>query len=120
MTTVETLYWLPHCSTCVKAQDFLLEKGVAIAATHDMKADRLSRDVIEQLAAKVGGVEALFSKRSMKYRAWGLHEQTLSETDMLDNMEKEYTFIKRPVVVFDDGRAICGFSVKQYEALLGS
>jgi arsenate reductase (glutaredoxin) len=118
MSTIETLYWLPHCSTCVKAQDYLLAKGVTITATHDMKVNPLPRAVIEQLANAVGGVEALFSKRSMKYRAWGLHEKTLTEADMLEYMEKEYTFIKRPVAIFADGRAFCGFSTKAIDALL--
>lgn len=116
--TVTQLYWLPHCSTCVKAQAFLLEKGVSIQSTHDLKASPLSKDVIAQLAEAVGGAEALFSKRAMKYRALGLHERTLTPAEMLDYMAEEYTFIKRPVIQFADGSVVAGFSAKALAAHL--
>jgi arsenate reductase (glutaredoxin) len=116
--SVEALYWLPYCSTCQKAEAWLKEQGLEIKSTTDMKATPLSMEQIKQLAAQVGGVEALFSKRSMKYRAWGLHEKTLSDEDMLGYMQQEYTFIKRPVVVLSNGKTVCGFSVKQYELAL--
>jgi arsenate reductase len=55
---------------------------------------------------------------AMKYRAMGLHEQTLSEDDLLRRMTEEYTFITRPVIVRGD-RATAGFSAKQVDALVG-
>ena len=35
----------------------------------------------------------------MKYRAMGLHEQTLSEADYRRLMLEEYTFLKRPFMI---------------------
>lgn len=113
-SAVKIIYWLPHCSTCVKAKAFLEEQGFTVKATHDIKADRLPRGTVEALAKAVGGPEKLFSKRAMKYRAMGLHEREVSEAEMLDLMEEEYTFIKRPVVLFEDGTTLCGFSQKAY------
>lgn len=115
---VETLYWLPYCSTCVKAEAFLLEQGVRILKHVNIKEEPLSRAVVEKLAQAVGGPEALFSKRAMKYRSMGLHEQTLTDEDYLRYMVEEYTFIKRPVLVFQDGPTLCGFSKKNYETAL--
>lgn len=114
---IETMYWLPYCSTCVKAEQHLLNKGASIARTVNLKETPLSRETLQALADGLGGVEALFSKRAMKYRAWGLHEKTLSDEDMLRYMSEEYTFIKRPVIVTATGKTLAGFSAKQYDAL---
>jgi arsenate reductase (glutaredoxin) len=118
MMIVETLYWLPHCSTCQKAEAYLLERGVVIKNYIDIKTEALSAETVLKLAQGVGGPEALFSKRAMKFRAWGLHEKDLSEQDMLGYMVQEYTFMKRPIIVTDFGKTLCGFSSKQYQDLV--
>jgi len=114
------LYWMPTCSTCQKAKAFLEQHDVDVVSTHDMKETPLDKATIAKLADKVGGVEALFSKRAMKYRQWGLNEKELSDNEMLDYMAQDYTFIKRPVIVFSNGEVTCGFSSKKLEATLKS
>lgn len=111
------VYWLPHCSTCQKAVEHLRGKGVTIRSLRDLKAQPLEHAEVEDLVRKVGGAETLFSKRAMKYRKMGLHEQTLSDDDLLRLMTEEYTFITRPVVVRGD-RATAGFSAKRLDELV--
>lgn len=110
-------YWLPHCSTCKKAKAWLEEKGFEIDSHRDLKADKLKRSEVLKLAGKTGGAAALFSKRAIKYRTMKLSQRELSDSEMLDLMADEYTFIKRPVLVLGD-RAIAGFSAKRYEEFL--
>lgn len=112
-----TVYGLPHCSTCVKALDYLRGKGVAIDSFRDLKTQPLERAEVEALARKVGGAETLFSRRALKYRKMGLHEQHLSDDDLLRLMTEEYTFVTRPVIVHGD-QATAGFSVKRVDALI--
>lgn len=110
------LYGLPHCTTCQKAVGYLEELGVKVESFHDVKENRLSRTEVENLVKLVGGVEKLFSKRAMKYRSLGLNERDLSREELLDYMVDEYTFIRRPVLVFGD-KALAGFSKKKYDEL---
>lgn len=117
-TTIDMMYWLPYCSTCVKAEQFLLDKGVKIKRFVNLKEERLSRAEVEKLVRLIGGAEKLFSKRAMKYRSMGLDKMTLTEEDMIRYMTEEYTFIKRPVIVLSDQRILAGFSAKQYLQLL--
>jgi arsenate reductase len=117
---VETMYWLPYCSTCVKADQYLQEKGIEVQQHVDMKADRLPMETIEKLVAGIGGAEALFSKRAMKYRSLGLDKRDLTPQEMLGYMHEEYTFIKRPVLVLSNGKVLAGFSKKQYDTLSDS
>lgn len=112
-----TVYGLPHCSTCQKAVEYLVGKGVEVERFQDIKTQRLSEEEVRDLAGRVGGVEKLFSRRARKYRAMGLHERELTEEEMLRLMTEEYTFITRPVVVAD-GRAVAGFSAKRLDELV--
>jgi arsenate reductase len=117
-TEIERMYWLPYCTTCTKAEQFLLDKGATISKHINVKEEKVSRKELEELSKKLGGVDKLFSKRAMKYRGWGLNEKVLNDDDMLGYMEQEYTFIKRPVVVTREGKVLAGFSAKQYLELL--
>jgi arsenate reductase len=65
-----------------------------------------------------GSYEALFSRRAMKYKEWGLKDKPLTEKDYRDLILQEYTFLKRPVVV--NGKKIfIGSEKKTKEALKG-
>jgi len=114
---IETMYWLPYCSTCTKAEQALLDAGHTIKTHVNVKEESVSRETLVKLAEGLGSVEALFSKRAMKYRSMGLDKMTLSDDDMLTHMQTEYTFIKRPVIVTESGRVLAGFSAKQYATL---
>ena len=101
---VQKFYWLPHCSTCIKAEQYLLDKGIEIQKHINVKAEKVSREELEHLSQVLGGVEKLFPKRSMKYRAWGLHEKELTDEDMLEIHAGKSTFIRRPVLLSSDGQ----------------
>ncbi|HEU0012660.1 MAG TPA: arsenate reductase family protein [Longimicrobium sp.] len=107
-----------QCTTCQKVMAYLREKGVEVRRFHDVKAEPLARAEVEELARKVGGPDALFSRRALKYRQMGLHERQLSDDDLLRLMTEEYTFITRPVVVRGD-RATAGWYPRRIEEMVG-
>jgi arsenate reductase len=111
------VYGLPYCTTCQRAMQHLQERGVTVQNFRDVKTQPLTRGEVEDLARKVGSADKLFSRRAMKYRQMGLHEQQLSEDDLLRLMTEEYTFVTRPVIVRGD-RATAGFSAKRIDELI--
>jgi arsenate reductase len=111
------VYGLPHCSTCQRAREYLAARGVEVREFRDLKSRPLARAEVEELARKAGGPDRLFSRRAMKYRQMNLHEQALSDDDLLRLMAEEYTFVTRPVVVRGD-RATAGFSAKRIDDLV--
>ena len=92
---------------------------MSVRSFRNLKDEPLSVDEVRDLAKKVGGVDKLFSKRAMKYRAMGLHEREVSEDEMVKLMTEEYTFVTRPVIV-RGGRATAGFSAKRVDELVGA
>jgi arsenate reductase len=107
-------YWLPNCSTCQKARRRLDYHRVPVTKFRDIKEEPLSLAEIKELAAKMGGVENLFSRRSAKFRELGLRDKELSEKEVLELMASEYTFLKRPILVMN-GEAIAGFFEKFFD-----
>lgn len=101
-------YWLPNCSTCIKAKNFIERHGIRDYDLRDIKENPLSRDEIENLAKLLGGANELFSRRAVKYREMKLNERKLSDEEMLDLMTEEYTFLKRPILVIN-GKAVNGY-----------
>ena len=110
-------YGLPNCTTCQKALRRLDYHRVPDVEKRNIKEEPLTREEIEKLAAMLGGVENLFSRRSVKYRELGLRDKELSEAEMLDLMANEYTFLKRPILVAK-GKAVAGFFEKVYDDFL--
>lgn len=76
----------------------------------DIKAEGISALDLDQMKAHAGSYEALFSRRAMKFRSMGLADQSLTEADYRRLILEEYTFLKRPVFLFDD--TVCAGSAK--------
>jgi arsenate reductase-like glutaredoxin family protein len=68
----------------------------------NIKEDKMTGTQVDQMIEMAGSAAALFSKRSMKYRAMGLHERELTEAEMRQFIIDEYTFLSRPVLILDD------------------
>lgn len=115
--TNTTFYWLPNCSTCKKAKSYIERHGIRDFQLRDIKENPLSREEVENLAKLLGGADELFSRRAVKYREMKLSERTLSDTEMLDLMTAEYTFLQRPILVMN-GKAIAGFFERYWNQFL--
>ncbi|MCF8257150.1 MAG: hypothetical protein K9J06_06335 [Flavobacteriales bacterium] len=95
------VYHLSSCNTCQKVirELGLVEKGFAL---QDIKQQNISADELDAIKEKVGSYEALFSRRAIKFRGMGLDKLVLTEQDYRQHILKEYTFLKRPVILTDD------------------
>lgn len=89
---------LNSCSTCQR----ILKEINWDGDIQNIKEENIDEKTLDKLAKEHGSYEALFSKRAMKYRSLGLNKMDLSEKDYKSWMLKEYTFLKRPFVLFDN------------------
>ena len=62
-----------------------------------------------------GSYEALFSKRAQLYKQKDLKNQNLSEKDFKKYILEHYTFLSRPVIIYND-QIFIGNSAKTVEA----
>lgn len=97
---MKRIFYLNTCSTCIKIlKDWDAPKEVIL---QNIKTDPLTENQLEELKKLAGSYEALFSKRSTLYKTLNLKEKNLSEKDFKHYLLDHYTFLKRPVLVFDD------------------
>ncbi len=97
---MKKIYHLSSCNTCQKII-CELDNGTGFEL-QNIKVENISATDLDEIAAKVGSYEALFSRKAMKFRSMGLHERTLTEQDYRQLMLDEYTFLKRPFVLIGE------------------
>jgi arsenate reductase len=67
----------------------------------DLKKNPLTEDQLNELYRYSKSYEVLFSKRAQLYKQRGLKDQTLTEADYRSLLLEHYTFLKRPVLLYD-------------------
>ncbi|MFT7344469.1 MAG: arsenate reductase [Lentimonas sp.] len=114
---MKKIYVLSSCSTC---QRILKEINPSSEFTiQDIKQENIDAETLDWVAKKVGSYEDLFSKRAMKYKALGLKDMNLSESDFRQYMLDEYTFLKRPFIINEE-EVFIGNAKKEVAAALAS
>ena len=92
-----------HLGTCTTCQAIIRETGIDQKGfdMQDIKTEKITPAQLDQMKSMAGSYEALFSRRAMKYKEWGLKDKALAEKDYRQYILDEYTFLKRPVVIID-------------------
>ncbi|MCF6279271.1 MAG: arsenate reductase [Flavobacteriaceae bacterium] len=111
---MKKIYFLKTCDTCtrilksINLEDFLLQ---------EIKIEPITVAQLEKMHALSRSYESLFSRRAKKYKQMDLKSQELKEEDYRQLILDEYTFLKRPVIIIDNGIFI-GNSKKNVEGLI--
>nr|WP_321227435.1 ArsC/Spx/MgsR family protein [uncultured Psychroserpens sp.] len=110
---MKKIYFLKTCSTCIRIIKSLdLPNDVIF---QDIKTEEITVKQLEELAEMAGSYEALFSKRAKLYKEMGLKDQNLTEDNFKNYILEHYTFLSRPVIVYND-KIFVGNSAKTVEA----
>ena len=67
----------------------------------DIKKNPLNISQLEELHAISGNYEVLFSRRAKLYKQRDLKNKILSEETLKELLLEHYTFLKRPVLIYD-------------------
>ncbi len=110
---MKKVYYLQTCDTCKR---ILKEVDVAEFEKQEIKANPITAEQLEELHQFTNSYEALFNKRAKLYREKGLKNKQLTESDYQRYILEEYTFLKRPVFIFED-EIFVGNSKKTIEQL---
>jgi len=110
---MKKIYHLSTCDTCKRIiKELDLPSGFIL---QEIKTEAITRAQIEEMRTMTNSYESLFSKRARLYKELGLKEKTLSENDYKNYILEHYTFLKRPVILFENTISI-GNSKKTVEA----
>ena len=67
----------------------------------DIKKNPLNISQLEELHTISGSYEVLFSRRAQLYKQRDLKNKILSEETIKELLLEHYTFLKRPIIIFD-------------------
>jgi arsenate reductase len=81
----------------------------------DIKEQEVTVKQLEELYQLSGSFETLFSKKAKLYKEMGLKDLDLNEKDFKHYILQHYTFLKRPVIIFNQ-QIFIGNSPKTVEA----
>jgi len=97
---MKLVFHLASCDTCRRIinQLQLKEKGFQL---QDIKTEKISKAQIDDMRLLAGSYEALFSSTSRKFKEQNLAQAKLKEADFKRLILEEYTFLKRPVIIFN-------------------
>ncbi|MCC6370812.1 MAG: hypothetical protein IT236_07405 [Bacteroidia bacterium] len=96
---MKKIYYLATCSTCARIMDELkLEEKKFIL--QDIKTESISKEQLDEMKKLAGSYEALFSRVALKYKT--LDPKPSTEAEYKKLILQEYTFLKRPVIIFDN------------------
>ena len=94
------IYYLSTCDTCKRIINELnLPDNFQL---QDIKTEAITEGQIEQMRALTDSYESLFSKRARLYKSLDLKNKSLADNDYKDYILEHYTFLKRPVIIFDN------------------
>ena len=94
------IYYLASCDTCRKIIKSL--PNADRLTFIDIRQNPISESDFEEMYQLSGSYEALFSKKAQLYKSLGLKDKNLTEADYKKYLLDHYTFLSRPVVLFND------------------
>lgn len=96
---MRVFFYLSSCDTCKRIIKTLnLDASITRV---DIKTNPLTVSQLDELYSLTQSYEALFSKRAQLYKQRDLKNQKLEDTDYRSLLLEHYTFLKRPVLVYD-------------------
>ena len=97
---MKKIYSLKTCNSC---QSILKELDLPIDfELQDIKETNISAKDLDTLKTLSGSYKALFSKRAKLFKEMGLKNEILQESDYRHYILNHYTFLKRPILVFEN------------------
>ncbi len=109
------IYYLKTCDTCKKIMSQI--NDIHRFELQDVKEHPLTIEQLEELYAKTNDYEILFNKRAKLYKELDLKDKNLTSEDYKKYILEHYTFLARPVVLFE-GKIFVGNGKKTIENLL--
>ena len=110
---MRTFFFLRGCDKCMQIMKTLnLDSAIEQI---DIKKNPLNEYQLDKLFKLSKNYEALFSKRAQLYKQRGLKDKALNDKKYRMLILEHYTFLKRPILVYDQ-RIYIGNSSKVVEA----
>lgn len=110
--------WYPKCSTCIKANKHLKEKGLTYTIRHIVEQTPSQDELKTWIGIYNQGIKPFFNTSGQVYRQLGLKEKIndISVDEAVALLSKNGMLIKRPLLILEN-EVIIGYKKEVYERL---
>lgn len=108
----------PKCSTCKKAKEFLLEKGISFI-DRDINKEKPTHEELKEWIYRSGlPIKRFFNTSGNLYKELHLKEKltTLSEEEQIELLSTSGMLIRRPLLISED-KVLVGFKEESWNVL---
>lgn len=116
---MNTFICYPKCTTCQKAQKWLIQQGIEFEVRH-IKEENPSEEELRTWWNKSGlPLKRFFNTSGLQYRALELKDKLpeMGEDEQLALLASDGMLVKRPVLVCENG-VLVGFKEAEWNELL--
>ena len=97
---MKVFFYLKTCDTCKRIiNDLNLGSDIELV---EIKVNPLNKEQLKTIRSFSESFEDLFNKRAQLYKQRNLNTKILSESDYEKLILEHYTFLKRPVLLYDN------------------
>lgn len=98
------IYYLQTCNTCKRILKEIKSVlgDLKLFELQDIKSQEITVSQLEELRGFTTNYESLFSRRAKLYKKRDLKNKTLSEDEIKRLILEHYTFLKRPVIIYQN------------------
>ncbi len=96
---MKKVYYLSSCDTCARIINELGLKQKKFSF-QDIKTEKMTNEQLNEMKKMAGSYEALFSRVALKYKT--LDPKPSTEAEYKKLILNEYTFLKRPVIIYNN------------------
>ena len=96
---MKKVYYLSSCDTCARIINELGLKQKKFSF-QDIKTEKMTNEQLSEMKKMAGSYEALFSRVALKYKT--LDPKPSTEAEYKKLILNEYTFLKRPVIIYNN------------------
>ncbi len=118
---MKKIYYLKTCDTCKRIlkqiKGVISEEEYNNFTFQEIKTQKITVTQLDEMYYLTKSYEALFNRRAKKYKQMDLKNQILTEKDYKQLILEEYTFLKRPVIIFETNIFV-GNSKKEVEKIV--
>lgn len=97
---MKKVYYLKTCNTCLRILNELQLDSEFVL--QDIKTEPITVKQLDEMKAMSGSYKSLFSKRAKLYNEMDLKNANLTEADYKHYILDHYTFLSRPVIIYNN------------------
>ena len=109
------IFFLSTCDTCKRILKEVSSESHC--TSQDIKSVMYTAEELDEIKQLSGSYETLLNKRARKYKEQNIKEQSLSDDEYRAVILSDYTFLKRPLFVYDD-KVFVGNAKKEVAAAI--